>query len=439
MKSDVSVQLHVDGMVCSGCEMKIEKKVGELEGVRKVKASFKKNTVWVTYDYELIQQNEIKKKITDLEYEVSNIDSGKSTTGQINYVQLSLIVLALVGTFLLLDRFGGFAIFNYFPKAREGMGYATLLLIGLLTSVHCIGMCGGINLSQCINVAGDSKTERLRPSFLYNLGRVISYTVIGGIVGGIGSVISFIGMMRGAVALFAGVFMVIMGLNMLHLFPWLRRFGLKMPKFLFKGLRGKSNSPLYVGLLNGLMPCGPLQSMQLFALSTEDPIKGALSMLAFSLGTTPLMFTFGAMSTYLSKKFTEKLMIFSSILVILLGLGMLNTGFAMSGLMGFGVEKSVTDSFEPVVEDGVQIIKVEVSSNSYEAFTVKRGIPVEVNFHVEEENLNGCNNAILIPEYNLQIALSPGDNIVKFTPSRTGTIPYSCWMGMIKSSITVVE
>lgn len=246
-------------------------------------------------------------------------------------------------------------------------------------------------------------------------------------------------MMRGAVALFAGVFMVIMGLNMLHLFPWLRRFGLKMPKFLFKGLRGKSNSPLYVGLLNGLMPCGPLQSMQLFALSTEDPIKGALSMLAFSLGTTPLMFTFGAMSTYLSKKFTEKLMIFSSILVILLGLGMLNTGFAMSGLMGFGVEKSVTDSFEPVVEDGVQIIKVEVSSNSYEAFTVKRGIPVEVNFHVEEENLNGCNNAILIPEYNLQIALSPGDNIVKFTPSRTGTIPYSCWMGMIRSSITVVE
>ena len=178
--------------------------------------------------------------------------------------------------------------------------------------------------------------ERLRPSFLYNLGRVISYTVIGGIVGGLGSVISFNGVMRGAVALFAGVFMIIMGLNMLHIFPWLRRFSLRMPKFLFKNMRGKSNSPLYVGILNGLMPCGPLQAMQLFALSTEDPIKGALSMMAFSIGTVPLMFTFGALSSIISKKLTAKFMMLSAVLVMILGLGMLNTGLSMSGFIAIG-------------------------------------------------------------------------------------------------------
>lgn len=439
MNSEVSKQLKIEGMFCSGCEMTIENKISALDGVKKVKSSYKKGTANITYDESKIKLSDIKTQIEEMEYRVIETSLPSVQVNEINYKQLLFIVIALVGAFVLIDRFGGFAIFNYFPEAKEGMGYATLFFIGILTSVHCVGMCGGINLSQCVNVVGDSKLERLRPSFLYNLGRVISYTVIGGMVGGLGSVISFNGVMRGAVALFAGVFMVIMGLNMLHLFPWMSRFGLKMPKFLFKGLRGKSNSPLYVGILNGLMPCGPLQAMQLFALSTGDPVKGALSMLAFSVGTTPLMFTFGALSSVISKKFTAKLMTFSAVLVIIMGLGMFNTGISMSGFMGVGVEKSETTNFAPVMEDGYQLFTVEVTARDYAPVTVQKDIPVKLNFHVEEGNLNGCNNAIVIPKYGIELKLSPGDNIVEFTPTESGEVPYSCWMNMIRSSITVVE
>lgn len=439
MNQEVSKQLKIEGMFCSGCEMTIENKIGVLEGVKKVKSSYKKGITYITYDESKIKLSDIKEQIEEMEYRVIETSLPTMKFNKINYKQLFLIVITLVGAFVLIDRFGGFEIFNYFPEAKEGMGYATLFFIGILTSVHCIGMCGGINLSQCVNVVGDSKLERLRPSFLYNLGRVISYTVIGGIVGGLGSVISFNGIMRGAVALFAGVFMVIMGLNMLHLFPWMSRFGLKMPKFLFKGLRGKSNSPFYVGILNGLMPCGPLQAMQLFALSTGDPVKGALSMLAFSLGTTPLMFTFGALSSVISKKFTAKLMTVSAVLVIMMGLGMFNTGISMSGFMGVGVEKSETTNFAPVMEDGYQIFTVEVTARDYAPVTVQKNIPAKLNFHVAEGNLNGCNNAIVIPEYGIQLELSQGDNIVEFTPTESGVVPYSCWMNMIRSSITVVE
>ncbi len=438
-QSDVSKQLVVKGMTCSGCEMKIEKKLKAINGISSAKASYIIGKVSVTYDESKVRLSQIKQTITALDYEVVENTSNARPSEKVNYPQLAVIVIILLGAATLISRFGGFDFFNYFPEAKTGMSYAAIFVIGLLTSVHCVGMCGGICLSQCVGAKGDGKFERMRPSFLYNLGRIISYTLVGGIVGVIGSVISFNGVMRGAVALFAGLFMIVMGLNMLNIFPWLRKFSLRMPRFLTGGIEGKSNSPLYVGLLNGLMPCGPLQAMQLYALSTGSPLQGAISMFLFALGTSFLMFGFGAASSMLSKKFTASLMMVSAVLVIILGFGMFNTGLNMSGFLAIGTKTSDTSAFEPVIVDGYQIVTIEVSPRSYAPITVKKDIPVKFNLHAEAKNLNGCNNAILIPEYGIELPLKAGDNFVEFTPTETGKIPYSCWMNMIRSSITVID
>jgi sulfite exporter TauE/SafE len=280
---------------------------------------------------------------------------------------------------------------------------------------------------------------------------VISYTIVGGIVGALGSVISFSGAAKGLVAVIAGVFMVIMGLNMLNLFPWLRKFNPRMPKIFAKFFTGKinhqktSNSPLYVGLLNGLMPCGPLQAMQLYALSTGDPVQGALSMLAFSLGTVPLMFGLGAISSFLSKKFTGKMMTASAVLVLILGVMMFSNGMSLSGIAlpafsgGVAAADEAQQNNTASVSDGVQTITTRLSPNSYEPITVHAGIPVKWFIQADESSLNGCNNQVLIPAYNIEQKLAVGENLIEFTPTETGTIPYSCWMGMIKSSITVVN
>lgn len=229
------------------------------------------------------------------------------------------------------------------------MSYGLLFVVGLLTSLHCIAMCGGINMSVCIKYnAGSGKSEtcgetngeakkqvefaHLMPSFLYNLGRVISYTVVGGVVGALGSAIGFSGAAKGAVAIISGVFMIIMGLNMLNLFPVLRKISPRMPKiFGSKISNAKNKGPLLVGLLNGLMPCGPLQAMQLYALGTGSFVAGAASMFMFSLGTVPLMFVLGAISSVVSGKFTKKMMKVSAVLVIVLGVVMLNRGLSLSG------------------------------------------------------------------------------------------------------------
>lgn len=179
-----------------------------------------------------------------------------------------------------------------FPVAKQDMSYIALFVVGLFTSVHCVAMCGGINLSQCANVKYTSSGGKLLPSLLYNSGRVVSYTVLGGIFGLFGSMFSISPIVKGIIMFLAGVFMLIMGVNMLNIFPWLRRFNPKMPK-VFGKLGSKVKGPFVVGLFNGLMPCGPLQAMQLYAIGTGSIFKGAFAMFCFSVGTVPLMFGLG--------------------------------------------------------------------------------------------------------------------------------------------------
>lgn len=183
-----------------------------------------------------------------------------------------------------------------------------------------------------------------------------------------------------------------------------------MPKFLSRAARGKkrAGSPFYVGLLNGLMPCGPLQAMQLYALGTGSMLGGALSMLTFGLGTVPLMFSFGAVSSFLSGKFTRNMMKFSAALVMALGLVMIGRGMSLSGLPVWGAGFSRQAANAAVVKDGVQEVTTEFRSGKYAPITVQKGIPVRWTIRVSQSDLNGCNNPVVISKFNLQKELAPG-------------------------------
>lgn len=440
-----SIKLKIDGMTCVNCENRIERKLQSTKGIIKVKVRYSSGTADITYDEKIIRIEKIITIIERLGYKaVEETEKNKSADSS-KVLGVCVILLAL---YMIMKRLGALDVFNAFPEAREGMGYGMLFVIGLLTSLHCVAMCGGINLSQTVSrnaQMSKSGTAVLLPSVLYNSGRVISYTVIGGIVGAVGSVVSFSGTMKGVVQLAAGVFMIIVGLNMLNLFPGLRRLTPRMPKVFAKKINQQKSgkSPFIVGLLNGLMPCGPLQAMQLYALSTGSPVKGALSMLLFSLGTVPLMFVLGALSTFLSRKFTAKMMTVSAVLVVVLGISMFSSGMSLSGIslsniIG-GAGSGARNENIAKVTDNVQVVTTKLSSGSYEPITVQKGIPVRWIIKAEKKDINGCNNEIIIPEFNIDKKLMAGDNIIEFTPTESGTFPYSCWMGMIRSRITVVD
>ncbi|OPY58392.1 MAG: hypothetical protein A4E55_00976 [Pelotomaculum sp. PtaU1.Bin035] len=252
------------------------------------------------------------------------------TAGAVLKHTINFDVLAFLGDLFYL---------KYLPSLGNNTGFGLILLFGLLTSIHCVGMCGGILLTQCVQKDGYVPAEgkpqvMLLPAVLYNTGQMISYTVVGGVVGGIGQVLTLSGLLKGLIPIAGGIFMVIMAVNLLDLFPALRFLNLAAPKFIAKRIRGggSSHGPLIIGLLTGLMPCGPLQMLQLYALGTRSVVYGAASMFVFALGTVPGLFAFGAFSTMISRKFSKIILKTSAVVVAVLGFVMIGRGLALIGV-----------------------------------------------------------------------------------------------------------
>ncbi|MEY8353594.1 sulfite exporter TauE/SafE family protein [Lachnospiraceae bacterium 54-53] len=446
-----TVKLRIGGMTCISCQNKIEKKLRNTAGVEKAEVSYDTGTASVTYDGDIISYKSIVGIIEKLDYEVL---ADKKRQGQDPNRAIG-ILLIIVSLYMLIQQFGLLNLLAPSQLADAKMSYGMLFVIGLVTSVHCVAMCGGINLSQCIPKGEEGDGEKsffstFRPTFLYNLGRVVSYTAIGFLVGALGSAITFSNTLQGVLKLVAGVFMVIMGINMLGIFPWLRRLNPRIPAVFARKIDRKkagSTSPLIVGLLNGLMPCGPLQAMQIYALSTGNPFSGALSMFLFSLGTVPLMFGLGAVSSVLGKKFTGRVMTAGAVLVVVLGMSMFSQGVSLAGLQapdlfpgaGNAGSEAENSAEEIKVEDGVQIINSTLAPGKYPNIRVQAGTPVKWIIDAPQGSINGCNNRMIIRDFGIEYSFKTGENVIEFTPEKTGKVSYSCWMGMIRGSITITE
>ena len=233
------------------------------------------------------------------------------------------------------------------------------------------------------------------------------------------------------------VFMALMSLNLLDI-DSLQGWFPTLPNSLRNRLmRHGTRSSLYIGLLNGLMPCGPLQAMQIYALSTGSWQTGAQSMLFFCLGTTPLMLGFGLVGGTLNRRFAKPVRIASGVLVLIMGMSMLINGLSLAGISLRPLTGNTADTAGHDSE--VQIVQSELNWQGYPDITVRTDVPVRWVIHADEEKITGCNNEMVIPALDLRVPLSPGDNIVEFTVDEPGVIPYTCWMGMLNGSITAVE
>jgi len=435
---------RIGGMFCVHCQDTIEKELKNTAGVRDAKVNYRTGKAAVTFDNTIISFDKIHKLVESLGY---RIEQGKTVPQRKTVPHVIGVLVIIFALFMLMQALSTSKLAAAFPLAKEGMGYGMLLVIGLLTSVHCIAMCGGINLSQTLQEREISPYSLLLPSILYNSGRLAAYTVVGVLVGAVGSVITLSGHFQGVVQLIAGVFMVIMGINMLGLFPGLRRFIPQMPEIFSKKIdeRKTGRGPLLVGFLNGFMPCGPLQAMQIYALSTGSPIRGGISMFIFCLGTIPLMFALGAASSALTsgalrgfaltgggQTFSRRVMQTGAVLVAALGLVMFSNGWSLSGFT------NSSDKDLIMKPDNMQIVNSILQPGKYPAITVQQGIPVRWTINAPAGSINGCNNRMIIKDYGIQYAFKRGDNVIEFTPVKTGKVSYSCWMGMIKSTITVL-
>jgi sulfite exporter TauE/SafE/copper chaperone CopZ len=418
-------QLNVSNMRCSSCEQRIRSALKEMKGVLKQNVDYRSGTVRFTLDTRIAREEDVRSGIEALGYRFSTN----------KYSRLAGYAIILVALYFLFTKSGLSAII---PEISDSMSYSLLFLVGLLTSVHCLAMCGGISMYQSIDneiTATAPSVRAMKPALLYNAGRVTSYTLIGGIVGLLGSVFSVSVRIQATIFVVAGVVMFFLGLRMLDVFPWLKKLSLRLPSRI--PLKRSGMSPFIVGLLNGFMPCGPLQSMQIYALGTGSFFGGAVSMFFFASGTVPLMFGLGAAGSLLVRRFAGKIATVSALLILLLSALMIGHGMNLAGFSAPAL--SGGSSNIAVAKAGMQFVSSSAGPNSYEPIIIQRGSPVTWTISVSASDLNGCNSTLTVPAFDIRRKLQPGENIIEFMPEQSGSIVFTCWMGMISSVIKVVD
>lgn len=434
---------NVSGMHCKACKTLIETEISELEGVKSILVDYKTGQGEIEFNEKKISFDKIKSTLKNINYPISE----KETAIEGN--KKSLIYWLLAGLALLLVYFliGQSDSFELLARLNDGsVTLGLVFVIGLLSSFHCIGMCGGIIVSYSA-ARFKNNDKSLTPHWFYNMGRIISYTAVGFVLGGIGSFFGLNPSFTGSIIILASIFMILLGLSLLTEFKWLKKIKLSTPEFVAKFLYSnkhnkKPKGPFIVGLLTAFMPCGPLQAMQVYALSTGSFVQGGLAMFVYSLGTTPLLLGFGGIISKLSQAKIKNMVKISGIIVIILGIVMLNRGLVNFGFgaNAFFSEIDYVSSNKNLDQNKYQEVEMAVTYRGYvpNVIYLKKDIPVR--WIIKGEQVSGCTDEIQVPEYGIKQPLQKGkDVVVEFTPTKTGEIKFHCWMKMVWGKFIVTE
>ena len=206
--------------------------------------------------------------------------------------------------------------------------YTMAFTTGLLGSGHCIGMCGGI--VAALSLSKEGQRGGLVFHLLYNLGRITTYTLIGLLVGRLGSAIAYTDVFSGVtkvILLGSDLFIIILGLGTAGLYKKLDIMRLDFPGPTRKITQAVTRirelppgvSALPLGLIMGFLPCGFLYAMAITAAQSASMEKGAFIMMMFGFGTAPSLFLFGSAAHWLGVKVRTWMLRIAGIMVALMG------------------------------------------------------------------------------------------------------------------------
>src|SRR3989344_590131 len=436
---------NVLGMTCASCEVLIERKIRQLPGVERVKASKAKNQIEVKCSDE-VSLEQLEDVIKDKGYTLNLAEDSSKTKLVINdrsrWKQIGSVLVIMIGAYILLSQL------DILPQnlgVTENMSYGFVFLIGLVAATStCLAVAGGLLLAV-VNKYNQlnpklSGSQKFKPHLYFNAGRILSYTVLGGTIGALGSILTLSQNITGVITIIASILMIIIGLQLLNIFPWLNKVELKMPKFIAHRIYGaseqkefKKRNAFLFGAATFFLPCGFTQALQLYVLGTGSFLTGALTMLAFSLGTLPALVSLGAFTSFAKGNAKKYFMTFSAVLVIVLGIFNLTPGF---NLVGAGVALPSVDAID-TNDDGInvvgdkQVIDLKVDGLDYfpDKFILKKGVPVEWN--IDGRNAQGCAGIISVPKLGIIERLSKNEiKTIEFTPQKEGKITFTCGMGM---------
>lgn len=461
---------RVKGMHCNSCEILIERKIIKFPGVKDVNAYTNKGVVEIEYETQCPNLAALNAAVKEHGYSIQEMNSYMAKAEDDDAAKPStmkvwiLSILVIIG-FVLLYRSGISSALTVNATSALPAFFVFGLLAGLSS---CAALVGGIVLSMSKQwtslYASDASTgQKLQPHWMFNIGRIVSYAVLGGLLGLIGSALKPSVGLTTLLTIIVAFFMIALGLQMLGVRSF-QKFQIRLPKFITRKIADETRfqgkyMPFIMGALTFFLPCGFTVTAQTLALLSGSAWRGGLIMLFFVLGTLPVLMGIGLSSVRMTRYRSSSALFLrvAGVVVLFFALFNINSQFNLLGWPSFGdlmpkksnassVKTSTTsnnadNSDLPPIVDGKQIVKMNANAYGYKPNRLKIRAGVPVRWEITDQGTNGCAGAIIARSFFSDvIQLSPGTTSVKeFTPTKVGTYKFSCTMGMYTGVFEVVN
>lgn len=435
-------------MSCASCEVLLEKQLRTIAGVEDVAINHHTGVAHITSRGKKPSRASITKIVTNAGYSIADGNapsiSNVSSTAR-TWMEIGAALLMVYAIYSLLHAFH---LTTFTPSLSNQLSVGGIFLFGLIAGTSsCLAVAGGLLLALAAKYTAIHTTEtpmqKFMPLLHFNIGRLISYFILGGCIGALGKSITLSVRMSGYMNILIALVMFYMGLSILEIIPK-NSFPIRPPKKLSLWIMGLSESehpiaPFLLGALTFFLPCGFTQSLQFAALASGSFSTGAMILFIFALGTLPSLIGISIISSTVQGTFFRLFLRFSGVAVLVLALFNFHNGLALAG---FPVRDtfSANDSYSilPPIIDGAQEISMRVTPEGYEPqhLTIKAGIPVRWN--IDGTDAAGCTTIMTIPSLNYSHPLLPGANVLEFTAPEPGQLAFMCSIGAVRGSFTVL-
>lgn len=457
------IELKIYGMTCHSCEVLILQKFNQIMGIEKVYAHYKEGKAEI-YCSQEPTISQLQEALSEYNFRIvlwSERDNKQETrrthTSSGDFLKFLPIVLLVAGIYLVFNKSNFASQIQNVDSVNLWVIFITGLTVGGLT---CLAVQGGLLASVIAEREEESAMGKgtakhaIYATGAFLVSKYVAYVVLGFLLGAFGGALNIGGRLQTVMQLAAGFYMVAVALNLLNIHPIFRYVIIQPPKFLTRMVRNQSKSkdlfaPSLLGAMTIFIPCGTTIAMEALAISSANAFIGASIMAVFILGTMPLFFGIGVITSVMGETFKTKFLKLAAVAVIYLGVTSING--SLTALGSPVTLQTIADNFPKTISLGnndntsqsgqllSQNIEIDVTSRGYtpDYLKVKKG--QEVTLILKSKDAYSCASAFRIPTLGISLNLAANDTqTIKFTPDKEGKITFACSMGMYRGVIEVI-
>lgn len=274
----------------------------------------------------------------------------------------------------------------------------------------------------------------------FQVGRVVGFSLLGGLIGVLGRQLSLSVRASGWMLLALAVLMLVIALDVLGWLPQrTSKVRARLSAFVFTRLKPGHErlSLMMFGAATFFLPCGFTQTVQILALASGSFSAGAVLLGVFALGTMPVLTVMGVTANRATKSGAETLARMMGSLILVMAMVQAQNGWKLAGLPVLW-QTQTSEAAQGMFEQGTYVVRIRVKGTEYEPAHTRVPLGRPVKIIIEGSEARGCMRSFVIPKYNIRTELTGPETAVTFTPTQVGPVAFTCAMGMGSGRIDVV-